>query len=111
MAQIRIAGLQLVEIAGREALDHEVGLVRQAREELPAFGFFQVERDAALVVVEAEPGEAFFRVGLVLEKRPEPPRRVAAGALDLHHVGAEVAEYFAREKAQLVGEIEHAEGG
>ena len=83
--------------AGAEGLDQHVGALAERPRQLAVAVVDEVERDRALVAVEAEV------VGRVLAvPRRSPGARVvaAAGALDLDHVGPEVAERHRRERAR-----------
>ena len=73
------------------------------------FGALQVEREAALVAVDAEE----VRAPAVADERPPRPRIVAGlGFLDLDHVGAHVAEQHRAERAgEDPGEVDDLETG
>ena len=58
--------------------------------------------------VEREPRDRPLGIRDVAPERRPSPRRVAAGRLDLHDVGAELGEQHAGEEAGLAGEIEDA---
>ena len=112
--QPRVTLMQLAEAdatrrhaAGRLTLDHDVGTCREREEELAAARPIQVERHAALRGVEREPQDGPLRVGGATPERGASPRRIARRRLDLHHVGAEVAEELAGEEAWLARQVEH----
>ena len=70
--------------AGAEVLEHDVARADQLLRRRQAFGGVDVEDDALLVAVErAEEADAEAR---------QLARLVAAGRLDLDHLGAEVGE-------------------
>jgi hypothetical protein len=50
-------------------------------------------------------------VGDVVEKRPDPAAGLAAGRLDLDHIGAEIAEELAAELPLFIREFEDPETG
>ncbi len=93
-----VAEAEAVAGARPEGLDDDVGADAQLARERHVGRVLEVERDRALVAVEAQVvGRA-----LVDERRPPGARVVAAvGALDLDHVGPEVAEAH---RAQRAGE-------
>src|SRR5262249_5948725 len=68
--------------------DHHVGSAGQLEDETGALGLLEVDRDAALVPVHRRVDGAH-----AVSTAAELAKVVASpGALDLHHVGAEVAE-------------------
>src|SRR5213595_2303755 len=69
----------------------------------------EVYRQAALGGVHGEPEERTLGVGDAAPEGRAAARRVARTRLDLHHVGAEVAEELAGEEAGLVRQVEHAD--
>src|SRR5690606_21504656 len=94
---------QLLRRAASEALQHHVGLAREAVRDRHALGRLQVQRNAALVVVDRQEDRRF---ALVLR---QPAARVVpdAGWLDLDDVGAQLAQVLGAERArQNLGEIE-----
>ena len=72
------------------SLNHEIRFGNKLRKELASFGGFQIERDAALVVVEAEPEEALFRVRLIAVKRTESSCWIASRRFDLDDIRAQI---------------------
>ena len=93
-----VAEAEAVDRARPERLDDDVGAGREALGQREVAGVLEVERDRALVAVQPE----VVRRALVVPGRSPLARVVAAvGALDLHDVGAEVAE---RHRAQRAGE-------
>jgi hypothetical protein len=109
LAQLLVAQAQLVDAAELEVLDHHVALLRKVARDLLAFGRLQVERDRALVAVDAvEVG------GLGLAHAQAPVARVVAAArvLDLDHLGAHVGQHHAAPGArQDAGQVEDAHAG
>ena len=83
-----------LERPGPEVLEHDVGALGQAEEEVGAGGLGEVERDEPLVPrerLEPEPDAVLARP--VAARRVDPVRM-----LDLDHVGAVVAEEHRRER-------------
>ena len=83
--------------AGAEGLDQHVGALAERARELAVAVVREVERDRALVAVEPE---VVGRIVAVPRRAPGARVVAAAGALDLDHVGAEVAERHRRERAR-----------
>ena len=84
---VPVAESEGVRGAGAEALHHHVGRLRELQEGLSALLVLEVEDDAALVAVHGvEDGALVPSVGHAARVA------VAAGSLDLDHVGAEGAE-------------------
>ena len=92
-----------VHDAGAHVLEHRVGVFAQAEEGLAVGFVLEVERDAALVAVDAAEVTAVVAASVdarlalggvdeVLGNRRRRPRHVAGRRLDLDHVGAEVGE-------------------
>ena len=95
--------------AGTEVLHDHVAREREPARDRASILGPEVDHDRALVPVERE------EVGRVLaDERRSPATRVVpgAGSLDLHDVGAEVAEQHRRERArQDAGEVRHSDPG
>ena len=107
-AQALVVEAELLHQAGREVLDHDVGLLDHLQEERPAVGVFQVDRHAALVRVE---DQEEHRVE-PRHFRPVAARLLAAGRLDLEHVGAQPAEELGAGGAGFeLGEVEDPHAG
>src|SRR5690606_35613769 len=85
----------LFQRAGTEVFDHHVGLFNQLLDQFYAAFAFQVEGDGFLVATETAPPE---RGAAVVEFAPAA-NRVAAGRLDLDHLGAEIGEQGAVKRA------------
>ena len=97
--------------AGRGGFDDEVGLINEFEEELASARLAQIERRAALGVVEGPPEERALRVRFVVIEGRAPARAGGlAGRLKLDHVGAQLGEHAPGQHAELVGQVEHAEG-
>ena len=78
------------EVAGREALHHDVGGVDEREEAVAVVPDVEVEHDAALAAVR--------------DDRPDVAAlRIAAGRLDLHHVGPVVAEHHRGDRSGEAG--------
>ena len=89
-----------------EVLDQHVGLGHQRHQLVAVFGCGQVQVLDALVAVEP----VVVRGHAVLEGRPPRARVIAAGRLDLQHVGAVVTEDLAAVRpAEDAREVEHAD--
>ena len=97
--------------AGRRRFDDEVGLIDEFEEELAPARLAQIERRAALGVVECPPEERAFGVRFVVVEGRAPARAGGlAGRLELDHVGAQLGEHAPGQHAEFVGQVEHAEG-
>ena len=75
------------EIAGREALDEHVGGRRELEEPVAIGGVVEVEHDAALPAVRDDRSDV-------------RPLGITAGWLDLHDIGAVIAERHGRERSR-----------
>ena len=76
-----------------------------------AIGSAQIERDAAFGSIVIPEGQAALGVGDVVEKRPDLAAGLAAGRLDLDHIGAEIAEELPAELTLFVCQFEDPETG
>src|SRR4029453_4169514 len=81
--ETRIAGVQIpetepqaIEIPGRKGFHEGVGGRQGAIQERLTSGRRKVRGDAALVPMKVPENQTFFRIGLVLIKRPAIPCRV-----------------------------------
>src|SRR5262249_3118053 len=92
-------------------LDDDVGLLGEAAQRAGPGGSPPVERDAALARVVEPEEEAPLRTGDALPEGRHGARRVAAGRLDLHHVGAEPGEELPGERAAHARQTEDAQTG
>jgi hypothetical protein len=92
----------------REGLDQDIGRRHQPAELLATRVLAEIEDDAALVGVVEPEEQAAVGIGVLLKKGADPARRIAAGWLDLDHVGAQVGEQLAAIGAAFVGEVEDA---
>ena len=108
--QAGIAKADVVEVAGVEGLDEEIGGREQPFEQGAAIRVFEVEGDAALVGAVGPPVEAVLRAWVIAVEGADLTGRATARGLHLYDVSAEVAQDFAAEDAALVGEVEHAVG-
>ena len=121
--QARVDGVEagvvqavLLQAAGLEVFQHDVGFGRELLQLLLAFGAGHVDGDGALVAVGAEKVGRFAR-GLAVRilqvgRAPGTGVVAVAGALDLDHIGAQIAQNLAGPGAgQHAGEIEHADAG
>src|SRR5439155_10459437 len=108
--QARVLGVELRPAEARRGLgrEHGVGPCGEVEKERAAGGAREVERHASLGGVHGEPEEPALGVGDAAPEGRAAARRVAAGRLDLHHVGAEVAEELAGEEAGLARQVEDA---
>ncbi len=94
-----VADAEAVHHAGAEVLDQHVGAVDQATEHLEALLLLEVDHHAALAAVDALEVAAVGAVPAGLgRERGHLARAVAAGRLDLHHVGALVGEQHRAER-------------
>jgi hypothetical protein len=88
----------LIDHAGAQVLDQDVGALAQPVQLLDILGLLQVERDGTLVAVlavEIQRSDAILREG-----RPPAARIVAAiGLFHLDHIGAHIGHDRPRERA------------
>src|SRR5262249_40334558 len=95
------------ERAGLEVLEHDVAVRGDAPYDVLTGRRAQVELDRPLVASDRRPPEA-----AAVDAHAVAPHDVAAGRFDLHHVGAEIAEQLARERARDErAELEHTDPG
>ena len=105
-----VAETHLGGSAGQEVLDDHIGARRQDQREIAALGFFQVDRDAALVPVHRREGRADAVLAadvahVVASTRP----------LDLDHIRAEIGEQHSaigsRDDARQIENLDSFEHG
>jgi len=94
-----IAQAHPVHHAGAEVLHHRVGAGDQLAQQLPALGLLQVDDDAALVAVAGGEEAAVLVLGVVGAVRAALAEEVAAGRLDLDHLGAMIGQQLGAERA------------
>ncbi len=102
---------QFLERARRQRLEQKVRRAREREEVGASRRSGEVERDAARARGVGPPGEAPLRIGHPVGERRPPAQRAALGGLHSDHVGAEIGEHLARERAERAGEIEDAVRG
>ena len=78
---------------------------------MPAVGVVQVERDATLVRIPIQERQRPVGRRCVAGERGTQASRIAGWRLDLEHVGAEVGQHPAGERAADVGQLHHANVG
>ena len=115
LRQALVVEAEFGEPAGLEVLDHDIGARRElVHDALAVFGL-EVDRDRALAAIARMiiRGRHLAAVRALDERRTPAARVVArAGALDLHHVGAEVGEDLARPRpGQDARKLENADTG
>ena len=113
MARSHLVGREPVASrrGGSEVLDQHVGAVAELEETVPAVGVVQVERDAALVRVAIQERQRAVGRRCVAGERGPQATRIAGRRLDLEHVGAEVGQHAAGERAAQVGQLDDAHVG
>ena len=100
---------EAVHRAWLEVLDDHVGACDEAEQGLAPLVGLEVQHDASLVGVQEQEGAGALRMRLVVGERRQLPRRIAAGSLDLDHVGAVVGKDAGAERSRAgVGEVDHA---
>ena len=110
-AEALVAEADAVEIPRCIRLDDDVGRGYELLERSAALRICNVERDAALVGVQAEEVEAAVGAPIVVPERADVAHRIAVGRLDADDVRAEIGEEFGRVYADLASEIDHADVG
>ncbi len=108
LAQLLVVEAELRERARPVVLDHDVGILEQARQHPLAARGLEVEHDAPLVAVDHHE-----RGRLAVDHRQPAPGVVAArDLLDLDHVGAHVGQHQrAGRPRHDVCQIDHLEAG
>ena len=109
VARVDVLGPEapLLHRAGAEVLEHDVGGRGELGGDPLALGLAQVERDGALVAGQDRPPQ---RAVVVAQAAPVAHRVAGAGRLDLDHVGAEVPEQRAGERAgEQLPELDRAQ--
>ena len=96
--------------AGRGRFDDEIGSIDELQEELGAARLVEVDRDAALGVVQGPPEQRPFGMRLVVVERRREARSAGVRRFELDHIGAELGEHASGQVAEFVSEVEHAEG-
>ncbi len=89
--------------------EHEIGLGGEPAELRLASRCCEVERNAALVAVVGPPGQAAVGVRHVLIERRATAQLSAAGWLDDHHIGAEIAKDLAADGRAEAGNLQHTQ--
>ena len=108
LQHVGVAEAPVLHRAGLEVLDQHVGLREQAQQHRAALGLADIERDRALVAVDAD---EIARIA-VLERRPPVARLVALRRLDLDHLGAVVGQdHGGVGAAEHAGEVDHPDAG
>jgi hypothetical protein len=95
----------------RQVVEQHVGLGAQAREPRRGGRLVAVEHETTLVGVPIEKRKRPVRCGRPTRERTSHPPDVAAVELDLHDVGAEIAEDAGGERPTNVGAVDDAEMG
>ncbi len=100
----------LVECAAA-CVEQDVSAAQQTEHLLAPRRRQQIEDDRLLVAVIVPEEQRAFEPGLILQKRTDPPRRVALRRLDLDDLGAEPGEEQAAIFGALVGDLDDAQPG
>ena len=58
-------------------------------------------------MIVGKPVEIFFRIRLILVKRPEVPGGIAARSFHLDNIGSQITQNFTAEKSCFIAEIEN----
>ena len=107
MAEMRVVvDAHLLQGLVGQVGDHDVGLRDQFLHDLAAGRLHRVEREAELVAAHLEEHRAFA----ALDDRRHPAILAAVELLDADHLGAEIAQHGAAERAgDVAAEIENAD--
>jgi hypothetical protein len=70
---------------------------------------FQIEGNAAFGRIVVPKGQTAFRVGKVVEERPDPTAGLAAEGFDLDHICPQVAEELAAELAFFIRKLQDSQ--
>ena len=98
--QMRVIKLQTFEHAGREAFEDDIGPIDEAQNKIASARFLEVDCDAAFSGVQVVIGNrALGSVLPVLEWSECAQRIDSPAALDFDHVGAEIREVAAADRA------------
>ena len=107
LAEVIIAVAETVEDAGAEVLDHDVGGLGHAHDDLADLWRFEVERDRSLVAVPREEVRAFAVADPLGEERHRAEHVAGPHTLDLDDVRAHVGQKLGREGTlQQMAEIQ-----
>ncbi len=90
-------------------IEQDIGAAEQAQQILARHGARQIENNRFFVAVVVPEEQRALETRLVLEKRADPPRRIAFGRLDLDHLGAEPGEQQPGIFGAFVGDLDHPE--
>src|SRR5262249_52587676 len=90
---------QVIEISGRKGFYEGIGSRQESVQERLTSGSLKVQGDTALVRMKVPEKQTFFRIGLLLIKRPTIPCRVPRWRFDLDDVGSQVSQYFGAQDA------------
>jgi hypothetical protein len=105
--QLGIAEAVFCQCTDLEILDEDVALGDQAKRDVLALGFGDVERDGSFVTIDAHEIGTFFRPWHEW-RRKSASVVAAAGPLDLDDVGAEIRQHLrAGRSCKDAGEIEN----
>ena len=90
-------------------LDEDVRTVTERGEARPPRGVVEIEDDAALSQVPKQEGERTVRSRNVAGEGCREPVGIGTRPLDPDHVGAEVGEHAAGERAAEIGQVDDTE--
>ena len=102
-----IADPQVLEFAGGQGFEHDVGAQGEFAQNRAALGAANVQGHAALARVQVEEMETAVRPGFVAQEGRDRPRLAAARWLHLDHVGAHVGQQFPAVRTAFVGDLEN----
>ncbi len=86
------------EVAGRETLDDDVDIGGETAQDRGTLVAVQVQGDAALVQIQQQVEQAFFRIGIIVEERRRAAADLAGERFDLYDVATEVANKTSRQR-------------
>ena len=108
-----VAKPELVHLAGLEALNQDVGVLRQLLQRLHSLGGLEIDCNASFVGVQEQKDAALLRVRNVLREWAEGSCVVTRPwLLHLNHVGAEVRQQLgAVRTGNAVGQVYYSKAG
>ena len=88
-------------------VQQHVGAFQQTQHVLARRCLAQIQHHRLLVAIVVPEEQRAFQPRLILQERPDPPRRVALRRFDLHHLGAEPGEQQSGVFGAFVGHLDH----
>jgi len=91
-----------------EVLDNYVRRIDESEQELPPRVTAEIERNRPFIEIVKPEEETAIAMRAVVNERPDPSARVAAGRLDLNHVRPHIGHQAPGQTRPIVGQVQHA---